>query len=448
MDQKILISAVVAVVALVIVSIIILNPSEDREISPLDGGPVDEHGCIGSAGETWCEAKNKCIFPWVESCGMENSSLNETKVSDIVSANNEFAMDIYKELSTDAGNLFFSPLSLETALSMTYEGARGTTAEEMQSVLHVPADENVRLEGFEELMTYMNSGSDDYKLSIANAVWAQKDFPFLDSFLSIVRDSYQSKVENLDFIGDTEGSRQTINTWVEDETNDRIKDLIPPEVLTLDTRMVLTNAIYFKGDWAIQFKEENTRDSDFTTGDGSVVTAPMMFQSDESFEYGQTDDLQALKLPYKGRELSMFVLLPKGDISELEASLSSAFVSDILSRMYEKELPVYLPKFKLETKYFLTNTLSEMGMPTAFGMAADFSGMDGKEDLYISAVIHQAFVEVNEEGTEAAAATAVVMALKGMGTPTEFRADHPFIFMIMDDTSGAILFAGRVDNPL
>jgi len=243
----------------------------------------------------------------------------------------------------------------------------------------------------------------------------------------------------------TELSRKIINTWVEEQTNNKIKDLIPQGMITPLTRLVLTNAIYFKGTWAIQFDPTDTKKQDFRVNSEKTVQADMMSLTEEEFNYTETDDLQILELPYKGDELSMLILLPKENLNKIELTLEN--LEQWRSSLRERELNIYIPKFKFETKYFMSKDLKEMGMPTAFGEGADFSGMTGDKKLFISQVIHQAFVEVNEEGTEAAAATALTMVESAVTKPTLFKADHPFIFIIQQKETGNILFIGRVNDP-
>lgn len=334
---------------------------------------------------------------------------------------------------------------------MTYEGARGKTAEEMQSIFHFPQDSNVQGPAFARVYNEINKGDKKYKLSTANALWSQKDYPFLGEYFGVIEKYYGGKATNLDFKGETEKSRITINQWVEEQTNNKIKDLIPPGAITTDTRLVLTNAIYFKGEWILQFDKKNTTEEDFRASPGNTVKVQMMRLTgdDAKFNYTETEDLQVLEMPYAGKELSMIVLLPKGDdLGGLENSISAEKLAEWKAGLREQRVDVYMPKFKFETKYFMARDLKEMGMPTAFSDDADFSGMTGKKDLKIDEVIHQAFVEVNEEGTEAAAATGVVMT-KIISVPLIpiFRADHPFIFIIQQKETGNILFLGRVSNP-
>ncbi|MCK4555225.1 MAG: serpin family protein [Candidatus Aenigmarchaeota archaeon] len=382
-----------------------------------------------------------------------DSSATPEDVNSVVNANNQFAFDLYSEFKDEEDNVFFSPYSISTALAMTYEGAKGETAKEMQTVLHIPEDSTIRMPAFARIYNEINKGDKKYKLSTANALWAQKDYGFLNEYTNNVEQYYGGKVTNLDFVGDTENSRQTINKWVEDQTNDKIKDLIPQGVLNALTRLVLTNAIYFKGTWAMQFDEKNTVDEEFTTSSGQTSKVPMMSLTgdDAKFNYAETNEAQILEMSYDGDELSMLILLPKeNNLGAFEEALNSEKISEFKSMFKEQRVDVYIPKFKFETKYFMVETLKNMGMPTAFTGAADFSGMDGTKSLYIAEVIHQAFVEVNEEGTEAAAATAVLMERSSSFNKPKipiFRADHPFIFIIQQKSTGNILFLGRVSDP-
>ncbi len=380
----------------------------------------------------------------------------------VASASNQFAFDLYSQLQKTPGNadnnLFFSPFSISSALAITYEGAKGTTADEIRSVFHFPSDTATLQNGYAGLNAGVNSGDVAYSLQTANALWAEKTYPFLSEYTETADRYYGAKVTNLDFIKQPEASRITINQWVEKQTNDKIKDLLPAGTIDPITRLVITNAIYFKGTWVKQFEAEKTTDEDFLTATGKTVTVPMMQRTDEDaiYRYTETDDLQLLSMPYEhasGRELSMVVLLPKGDsLLPVEATLGTDTFSDLQQSMTSRRVIVYFPKFTLETKYEkMGEMLAAMGMPTAFTADADFSGMDGTRNLFVSDVIHQAYVDVNEEGTEAAAATAVVMKLAAAPVDPEpvpiFRADHPFIFFIQDDETGAILFMGKITDP-
>ncbi len=369
--------------------------------------------------------------------------------AEVVRGNNQFAWDLYAKLREAEGNLFFSPYSISTALAMTYAGARGETAEQMAETLHftLPNEDLHRAMG--ALVDALNRAGEegDFELAVANALWGQSGYEFLDAFTEMVEESYGAGLERVDFQRETEAARQTINQWVEDKTNERIEDLLKPGILNPDTALVLTNAIYFKGDWASQFDENATADKPFTLADGDKIDVPMMYQKDE-FKYGENDDCKIIELPYEGDRLSMLVLLPeKADgINDLEEKLSPDAIARWTEGMRKQEVHVYLPRFEITAEFSLKDVLVAMGMRDAFSGDADFSGMTGRRDLFISAVEHKAFVEVTEEGTEAAAATGVVMQ-RLAAIITEFRADHPFLFLIRDNETDSILFIGRVANP-
>lgn len=377
----------------------------------------------------------------------DDSMATPEGVASVVYANNQFAFELYLKYNDGEDNIFFSPYSISVALAMTYEGALGQTASEMQSVFHFPEEDTARRAAFARLYNMYNRNDTDYILSTANALWTQEDYKFLTEYLDVVEQYYMGEATDLDFVEDPEESRETINNWVEERTNDKIQDLIPPGVIDAYTRLILTNAIYFKGDWAVQFDEKDTQEADFKVNSEKTVKAQMMSLYDESFNYTVTDTAQIIELPYKGDDLSMLILLPTEDsLDSLEASISAENLNQWRSDLKETEIDVHMPKFKLEKKYTLSDTLKEMGMPTAFSESeADFSGMNGREDLHISSVIHQGFIEVNEKGTEAAAATGVVISTTSI-SPV-FNADHPFMFLIQDKETGNILFMGRVVDP-
>ncbi|MEM2930170.1 MAG: serpin family protein [Thermoproteota archaeon] len=371
-------------------------------------------------------------------------------IREVVRANNQFAFKLYFELvKTEAGNVFYSPYSIFSALAMTYEGARGETAEEMKTVFNFPENSVLR-PNFAAIYNRINKAAEEYVLRTGNALWIQKDYPFLEEYLKTVEKYYGGKAAVLDFIHETEKSRETINAFIEEQTNHKIKDLIPPGVLDELTRLVLTNAIYFKGDWKIAFNESLTMEEDFwITPERSVKVQMMHMHPNETvrFNYADTGDLQIIELPYKGGNVSMLIILPK-NIEAAESSLTVEKLEEYRAQMKKEKLDeICLPKFELETKYFMRETLSSLGMPTAFTGAADFSGMTGGRDLFISQVIHQAYVKVDEKGTEAAAATAVIMKLTAIPETKVFRADRPFIFIIQENETGAILFMGRISDP-
>ena len=367
----------------------------------------------------------------------------------VVNGNNEFALDLYARLRTEPGNLFMSPYSISTGLAMTYGGARGETARQMGETLHFSVEQERLHPAFAGLLASDSAASGDpgCEFHLANALWGQKEYGFLAEFLALTGEHYGAGLRQVGFAEDPEQARQTINTWVEDRTRQKIKELLQGSDLTAETVLVLTNAIYFKGDWASRFDKERTQDASFRINEKEQVVVPMMHQVGR-FAFVAADNLDLLELPYKGDRRSMVLLLPKkiGGLPGLEDSLSMANLDRWLGQLSEQPVRVSLPRFKLGSRFDLTRTLAAMGMPDAFsGGNADFSGITGRRDLLIDKVIHQAKVEVNEAGTEAAAGTAVVLK-KGPPIAT-FLADHPFLFLIRDRHSGSILFIGRVANP-
>jgi len=404
---------------------------------------------LGSMQEG-CMSRLRDIFGNIrEPKTMDDSGWTPEGVDRVVDANNLFALDLFSQLkneseSKDESNIFFSPYSISVALTMTYEGARGETAEEMENVLHIPEDKDIRRPNFARIINGINREDKKYELSTANALWAQEGYKFLEEYLKIVENYYGGKATNVDFVNELEKSRQTINRWVEEQTNDRIRELLHKGDIDEDTRLVLTNAIYFKGRWLLQFDPEDTRELEFTTINGEKKSVPMMSLREE-FNYAEIDGCQILEMLYEDEDLSMVFILPE-DIRSTEENLTVEKLSEWKDAMAKQEVDALIPRFKLETRYCMVETLKEMGMILPFSLSADFSGMDGR--LMIGNVIHQAFIEVNEEGSEAAAATAVVIKLKAAPAPAPvFRADHPFIFLIQQRDTGNILFMGRVGDP-
>ncbi len=385
----------------------------------------------------------------------EKQALN-ANASVVAEMSNSFAFDLYEQLrSGQDGNLFFSPGSLSTALAMTYAGAQGETAEQMAQVLHFAMPQEELHPAYAALQRTWNVDDpkeSGFRLSVANRLWGQRDYDFRQEFLKITRENYDAELAQVDFVRQAELTRLEINAWVEAQTQDKIKDLIPPGVLNDLTRLVLTNAIHFKGDWTEPFSKSATQEAPFHVSRSEKVDVPLMFRQDD-FQFWEGEDLKMLELPYGKGELSMLILLPN-DIEGLPA-LEARFNAENLSRwkaeMRTKEVRVHLPRFELTSEFQLADNLSAMGMPMAFSPGkADFSGMSTEEELYISAVIHKAFVDVNEEGTEAAAATGIAVAATAFIEPEEpkvFRADHPFVFLIQDNRTSAILFLGRLLKP-
>jgi serine protease inhibitor len=367
-------------------------------------------------------------------------------------------------LRNQSGNLFFSPASISTALAMTYAGARGETATEMAKTLHFTLPPERLRPAMGALLSDLNAAHDGYQLRVANALWVQQGYVFLDDFLKLTKDDYGAGLNQVDFKSAAEVARRTINQWVEQKTENKIKDLLQPGALKPEARLVLTDAIYFKGDWQTQFKKEDTKNEDFHVSSMQTIKTPMMhLHHTGGVNYMNGVTFQALEIPYKGKDLSMIIFLPNAvdGLPTFEQSLTPAKIRQWLGELWHAwEINVTMPKFKVTWQFELKDTLGTIEMQQAFGpIKADFSGMASKEEiqragnLYVNAVIHKAYVDVNEAGTEAAAATAVAMMSLSMccppppPPPVVFRADHPFLFVIRDNHSGGIVFMGRVTDP-
>jgi len=384
--------------------------------------------------------------------------VSDSAVDAVAEGNQAFALDLYRYLKNEqSGNLFYSPHSISIALAMTYAGARGETETEMAETLHFTLPQDKLHPAFNALDLVLASrgedaeGKDDegFRLRIANRLWGQEGYDFLDQFLDTLARNYGAGLGLLDFSEDPEGARQTINDWVSDETEERIEDLLPPGSIMPATRLVLANAIYFNAAWAEPFEEDDTADGPFTTVDGQEVTVPMMHQT-ARFPYAEVEGIQAIELPYDGHEIGMVILLPpEGDLARFEDQLDGATLEDLLRAMDAQQVALTMPQFEFESRFKLNDALKALGMPSAFSGAADFSGMTGDRSLFIGSVHHKAFVGVDEAGTEAAAATAVVMleSAAPADEPVEMTLDHPFIFLIRDRETGAILFVGRIADP-
>jgi serine protease inhibitor len=394
------------------------------------------------------------IFPYQSDQPPQANDANSSQegIQEVVNANNQFAFELYSELNkVEEENIFYSPYSISVALAMTYEGAKGKTADEMKSVFHYPEKEILRPNSA-AIYNGLNKVNQAYELMTGNALWVQEDYPFLEDYKNNVEEFYGGKAAVVNFITETEKSRLTINAFIEEQTNNKIKNLIPQNKLSSLTKLVITNAIYFKGDWEWEFDKSDTIDQDFKITSEKIVKTPMMHMVPEKieFNYVELGDLQILELPYKGEKISMLILLPKENLESIDSDLNPEKLKEWKSQMQETKLDkIYFPKFEFDSKYFMKDTLSAMGMPTAFNdTSADFSGMTETGNLYIDSVIHQSYVKVDEEGTEAAAATAVIMVAKSSPMPSKiFKADHPFIFIIQEKETGNILFMGRVTDP-
>jgi serpin B len=373
-------------------------------------------------------------------------------VSVVVDAANRFTIDLFRELGgAKTGNLFASPFSVSTALSMAYAGAAGATREEMAAVLFFPeAVENIH-PSYGALIESLNRGSvlGGYRLSVADRLWGEQGFSFRQAFLDICSDDYQAGFETLDFTTDPEACRRAINLWVEEKTERKIQDLLGPGSISNLTRLVLTNAIYFKGRWEDPFESRATSEAEFRLADGNSVQVPLMFQ-EGTFGYARSGELSILEMAYEGGDLSMIILLPDAfdRLADLEAALSHENLLSWTNALHEQTVRVHLPRFGFTTAFTLNDPLSRMGMPSAFDPErADFTGITENRGLFIQAVVHKAFVKTNEEGTEAAAATGITMGVTSVPDYPVFRADHPFLFLIRDRVTGAFLFIGRVADP-
>jgi len=385
-----------------------------------------------------------------------NPNVEPAELKQLSAGNMAFAFDLYKQLSSTGGNVFFSPFSVSEALAMTYAGARRNTEAQMAKTLHFtlsqerlhPTFNALDLELAKRATSDLGSVA-QIQLDIANSLWGQRGADFLKTFLGVIATNYGASLNLVDFAGNPEGSRDIINKWVEEKTQNKITELVPPGGILTATRLVLVDAIYFNAVWQSDFDESATKDGEFRLIDGGTVTTPMMHQKNP-FNYYRADNFQLVELPYWGRELSMYIMLPdEGKFSAFEKSLDSEILGNAIKSSDIKTIELSMPKYEFTSMFSLKDTLAAMGMPDAFG-PADFSGMDGGTGLYIGDVFHKTFVKVNEIGTIAAAATAVrVDKGGGFGPPevVEFNMDRPFVFVIRDNPTGTILFAGRVLNP-
>ena len=374
-------------------------------------------------------------------------------INEISDKNNRFAFDLYESVaSKNEGNIFFSPFSISTALAMTYAGSNGSTESEMAKALHFTKNDTEFHRAYGAYLNQLEeNASGNIKLRIANRLWAEKKYDLHDDYMELVKSAYNAPVEKLDFKKNPDGSRNTINKWVEQKTEDRIKDLIPLGAIDSDTRLVLTNAIYFKGDWKYQFLKEETKESKFILNDGSKIKTPFMNMTG-AFDYFENETYKMIRLPYKGDKQSMVMVLPHENymMKDVERQVDQKSF-EAMFQYYQPNAILSIPKFKATLPLGLNDHLKSLGMIAAFGNAG-FSKLSPSADLYISDVIHKAFIEINEEGTEAAAATAVVMRIESVGPheepkPKEFIADHPFLYYIIDNQTRAILFMGRMANP-
>lgn len=381
-------------------------------------------------------------------------------LTSLVQGNTEFALKFYDQIRQEEANLLFSPLSLSLALSMTLAGAEGSTEEAMlKGLQHQLAEEDLHsainallllIEESQNEVSEDREGS-SFKLNVANSIWGQAGLDFDKDFLDNLAMNYGAGIFPVDFITQPEKARQVINQWVEEATEERIKDLIPPDAFTAYTRMVLANAIYFNGSWLFPFEENGTVPAPFTLIDGSLTQAEMMQLSGKRLFYGSGENYQLVQLPYLSQDFLMTVIVPNtGEFAEIEEHLDQNFLDQMTSEVNQVEVNLRMPKFEYSTTINANEVLSNLGMAEAFDPdSADFSGMTLEEALFITDVIHKADIKVDENGTEAAAATAVIMGIKSMmpGEPVTLTIDRPFLFFILHQPTGSILFMGRVIQP-
>jgi serpin B len=372
------------------------------------------------------------------------------QVGELVQGNTAFALDLYGELKAQTGNLFFSPYSISTAMGMIWAGARGETEAQIAQVFHYPYGQDALHQTFGELQRSLDTGIgyDLYRLDIANRLWGQTGYPWSEPFLEITRVDYGAELVEADIQHDQETVRQAVNTWASERTAGKIPELLQPGLITPLTRLILANAIYFKGTWVSRFDTGQTRTQSFRLSSAQSVDVPMMHQTGK-FGHLSRNGLSILELPYNGQDIAMVVLLPDDvdGLPALEAALTPDEIAGWLADLATEKVVVALPRFTFCSKGSLAGPLSAMGMPLVFSETdADLTGMATAEYLYLQFLVHEAFVAVDEEGTEAAAATA-----GGTGTtsapPNDFIADHPFLFLIRDRVTGSVLFMGRVADP-
>ncbi|XP_041101208.1 leukocyte elastase inhibitor-like [Polyodon spathula] len=377
----------------------------------------------------------------------------------LASANTSFALDLFKKLSNDrkAGNIFYSPLSISSALAMVYLGARGNTAAEMAQSVHFNKSQDDVHSGFRALISDINKQGAPYKLCLANRLYGEKSFDFVKEFIQDTKKFYQAELEAVDFVNASEAARQNINSWVQSQTQDKIQNLLAKGTVDDLTRLVLVNAIYFKGNWGKKFSESETRERSFRLSKNGTKPVQMMQQKAKfNLSFIPEVNSQIIELPYVGDELSMLIILPteiEDDSTGLEKLERELTFENLMKwtkpeMMGNTEVTVTLPKFKLEETYDLKSVLISLGMVDAFDVCkSDFSGMSPNNELVLSKVVHKSFVEVNEEGTEAAGATGAIMRLRCARIPVQFNADHPFLFFIRHNKTRNILFYGRFSSP-
>ena len=407
-------------------------------------GPAEEEDV--PAGDEVKSDKQRVTSPQVAAGDMTQQVAGDTA----------FALDVYQQVRGKAGNLFFSPHSISICLAMLHAGARGNTEAQMAKALQYVLPQATLHPFFNKLDLDLASRGKGkkaadgkaFRLNIVNATWGQKGYSFLAPYLDTLALNYGAGLRVLDFAASPEGSRKTINKWVEQQTESRIKDLLPAGSIDSLTKLVLSNAIYFNAAWLKPFEVKDTKKEAFNLDGGGTVTVPLMHGTLNQSSYAKGAGYEAVTLPYDGNELSMVVIVPdKGTLATFEKGLTAAVLKGILDKLKFTKVALSIPKFEFEHELNLAKALKALGMTDAFDMGADLSGINGKKDLYITGAFHKAFVKVNEAGTEAAAATAVVAGNLSAPSPVTVKVDRPFIFLIRDHATGAVLFVGRVADP-
>jgi serpin B len=378
-------------------------------------------------------------------------------ISALVTDDTAFALSLYDALMPGE-NFVFSPHSISTALAMLYPGTAGTTKSQMQTALHFTQPDAELEDAFNTLDqalasrgTNTTGSSNPFRLKVANALWGQQGMSFLPSYLDVLAQSFGAGINTVDFAGDPERARDGINAEVADQTQQKISELLPADAIDERTRFVLTNAVYFDAQWATAFQPEATAAAAFSELDGSSVDVPFMHAT-LTTSYAEGDGWQAVLLPYEGKEISLLVILPAdGGFADFSSGLDADGLASIEAQFELAEVELSLPRFEFKAGLSLNESLMALGMTDAFTPNADLSGVDGARDLFVGDVVHQAFIHVDEHGTEAAAATAVT-GRDTLGSPTYesrvFDASRPFLFAIRDDATHALLFWGQVTNPL
>jgi serpin B len=421
-------------------------------------------GLVGLLGAlaTGCARVSQPVVAQAAVARVASPQLPENDLSALVAGNSAFAGDLYGALSGDGGNIFYSPYSISAALAMAYGGARGVTETQMASTLHYTLPQERLHQAFNALDQQLAGrgagakGQDGkpFRLKVSNSLWGQTGYRFLPGYLDLLAANYGAGLRLTDFKNAREPSRVAINGWVKEQTEEKIPELLAPGVVDETTRLILVNAVYFNGGWKYPFAKESTRPLPFNLLEGRQADVPMMRQT-RSLAYTRGQGYQAVELPYDGSELSMVVLLPdQGNFQQFQTSLTAESIQQALQGLQPRQVALTMPKFRYESSFSLAKTLSTMGMPDAMMPGvADFSGISekGEDSLFIQDVIHKAIVAVDENGTEAAAATGVVMSTTAAPMPVPevvtLTVDRPFVFLIRDLKTGTLLFVGRVLNP-